>query len=81
MLVKLKQPIVGEQYKHYTGVIYTVLGFVKAVELESDPDTIIVSNTLVALQDSVGHIIVQPTSKLFSTVTTNEDQLLYERCQ
>lgn len=81
MLATLQEPTVGEQYKHYTGVIYTVIGFVKAVELESEPDTIIVSNALIALQDPVGHIIVQPISKLFSSVTTDKEPQLYERCE
>jgi hypothetical protein len=80
MAVKLNQPTIGEQYKHYTGIVYTFIGFVKAVELESSPDTIIVSNSLVALQDSATHIIVEPLSKLFSVIITDKGQPLYERC-
>ena len=75
-------PTIGDQYKHYTGIIYTVLGFVKSIETEVKQlsDTIIVSNSLVALQDPNGHIIVRPLTHLSSTVK-GKDIPIYERRQ
>jgi len=55
----MNQPKIGDRYQHYSGVIYTFTGFTKSIEL-TDQDLIIASNSLIALQDETGHIIVRP---------------------
>lgn len=59
----MNQPKIGDRYQHYSGVIYTFIGFTKSVELD-DQDLIIASNSLIALQDETGHIIVRPLNHL-----------------
>jgi len=63
----MNQPKIGDRYQHYSGVIYTFIGFTKSIEL-TDQDLIIASNSLIALQDETGHIIVRPLTHLSDTM-------------
>lgn len=77
---------IGDQFRHYSGTLYTFIGHVKSIETETS-DATIVSNSVIALQDNRGHIIVRPLSHLSHIMrngkpiseTTNTDGTNYYR--